>query len=85
MRQGSSLEQIEQMQGWISPRLGVRFEVIDGELELYHPDGTRFRSYTESEERAEEERIRAEQERLAKERAWAKLRELGIDPETLSG
>ena len=33
--------------------------------------------------RAKAERQRAEQEQLAKEKAYAKLRELGIDPETL--
>jgi Uma2 family endonuclease len=71
------LEAVESMHGWVSPRLGVRFELEDGELLLYRPDGERFASYLElvtqrerahqlaeqERERAEQERERAEQER----------------------
>ena len=71
----NSLEPISEMQGWVSPRLQVRFELEDGELVLFHPDGKRFETFTEISERAERERERAE--RLA-----AKLRALGIDPES---
>ena len=31
-RKGEKLEEIEQMMGWVSPRLGVRFEWEKGEL-----------------------------------------------------
>ncbi|MEW6497755.1 MAG: Uma2 family endonuclease [Cyanobacteriota bacterium] len=63
------LEVIEPMSGWVSPRLGVRFELTEEGLELYRPDGQRFLSYLELEEqrevaaqRAEQEAQRAEQE-----------------------
>ena len=80
-RQGETLEEIEQMAGWVSPRLGVRFELDRGELQLYRPDGERFTTYVELMEQREQERQRAEQERQRAERMAAQLRALGIDPE----
>jgi Uma2 family endonuclease len=81
------LEVIEPMSGWVSPRLGVRFELTEEGLELYRPDGQKFLSYLELEEqrefaaqRAEQEAQRAEQEAQRAERLAAKLRELNIDP-----
>jgi Uma2 family endonuclease len=73
-RQGETLEEIEPMEGWVSPRLGVRFELDRGELQLYRPDGERFATYVELLEQREQERQRAE-------RMAARLRALGIDPE----
>jgi len=69
------------MQGWVSPRLGVRFALnADGELELYRPDGERFASYVELAAQREQERQRAEQERQRAERLAAQLRALGVEP-----
>ena len=70
------LEVIEPMEGWISPRLGVRFELGEDGLEIYRPNGEKFLSYAELEaerlldrqrlqqesQRAEQESQRAEQE-----------------------
>jgi uncharacterized protein (DUF3084 family) len=50
------------MEGWISPRLGIRFELESGVLQLYRPDGERFATYVELMEQREQERQRAEQE-----------------------
>src|SRR5262245_59074349 len=44
IREGDKLKEIPQMQGWTSPRLKVRMEVIDGELALTGPDGRKFAS-----------------------------------------
>ncbi|NJM47738.1 MAG: Uma2 family endonuclease [Alkalinema sp. RU_4_3] len=62
------LDQIETMGGWVSPRLGIRFEMGE-ELELYRPDGQQFFSLAQLEamliqanRRAEQESQRAEQE-----------------------
>ena len=71
-----NLEVIEPMEGWISPRLGVRFELGEAELEIYQPDGESFLSPEELREERDFERQRAE--RLA-----AKLRELNIDPDSI--
>jgi Uma2 family endonuclease len=56
------LEVIEIMEGWVSPRVGVRFELPEAGLEIYRPDGQKFLSYAELEEERELERQRAQQE-----------------------
>ena len=92
-----SLQPIAEMNGWVSPRLKVRFEVEDGELQLYRPDGRRFATYAEIEARADraieradraEERAERAEERAELERTQAaifaqRLRELGVKPEDL--
>jgi hypothetical protein len=62
IRTNEFLSAIVQMDGWISPQLGVRLENRSGELELYRPDGKRFESFVEIAQRAEQEAHRAEQE-----------------------
>ena len=73
-RLNGALAEIENMNGWVSPRLSVRFELADGKLVLFGPDGRPFRDYVEVSRQADQEKQRAD--RLA-----AKLRELGVDPE----
>jgi hypothetical protein len=41
------------MQGWVSPFLQVRFEVVDGDLHIYGPDGKEFVTYVELAEQRE--------------------------------
>ncbi|MBW4669401.1 MAG: Uma2 family endonuclease [Cyanomargarita calcarea GSE-NOS-MK-12-04C] len=60
-RQGEQLLPIAQMDGWTSPRLGIRFAVGNHELVIYRPDGRQFLSPVELDQRAEQERQRAEQ------------------------
>jgi Uma2 family endonuclease len=62
------LEEITKMAGFVSPRLGIRFEPADGpnNLEIIGPDGKRFQTYVELIEQLEAEHRRAEeQSRLA--------------------
>jgi Uma2 family endonuclease len=87
--EGRLLEQIEAIEGWVSPRLGIRFELGE-ELELYRPDGVPFFSFNQinqmleqERQRAEQESQRAEQESQRADRLAEKLREMGVDPETL--
>lgn len=61
---------------WTSPTLGIRFEMTEDGLEVFYPNGERFKDPEE----VFEERDRAAAER---DRAFAKLREMGIDPEQL--
>jgi hypothetical protein len=79
----TNFQPITQMYGWVSPRLKIRFELDGMELKLYRPDGTPFRSHTELNQVAEQQRQRAEQEFLRAEKLAAKLHELNIDPDTL--
>ncbi|MBD2778878.1 Uma2 family endonuclease [Iningainema tapete] len=62
-RSGEDLEVIEEINGWVSPRLGVRFELTPDQLEIYRPDGQRFLTFMELDQLREQERQRAEQER----------------------
>lgn len=54
------LDRIESISGWVSPRLGIRFELAE-ELQLYRPDGTPFFSFTEINRMLEQERQRADE------------------------
>jgi Uma2 family endonuclease len=74
LRQGDRLRTIDEMNGWSSPRLGIRFDTSGEDLRIFRPDNEPFRSHQELEQRA----TQAEQER---ERLLAKLRELGVEPQ----
>ncbi len=83
------------MQGWISPRLGIRFELIGQDLQLYHPNGEPFTTYAElmlqrDQVRLERDQVRLEcdQVRLERNQAQSKLEQLSeklktLDPEQL--
>lgn len=73
LRGSEGLAPIAQMDGWVSPRLKVRFQFVDGDLHLYGPDGGKFATYVELVQQRDQERQRAE--RLA-----AQLRAAGIEP-----
>ena len=90
LRSGDELKAIEQVAGWVSPRLGIRFELSESELKIYRPDGQLFLSYLEveqqrqqAEERAEQAEERAEQAETQLQALRALLQERGIDPENL--
>ena len=79
---------IEEMDEWISPRLGVRFCFNEGPLTLYGPDEKKFLSFTELSQRADQETQRANQETQRADREaqrveqlMAQLRSLGVDPD----
>ena len=88
-RQGRELAKIERIAGWISPRLGIQFELEGLELGLYYPDGRRFLTYVElgqrveaetearikAETRAEKAEIRAEAESEARAKAETRAKE----------
>jgi Uma2 family endonuclease len=68
-RRNSRLELIDQITGWVSPRLGIRFELSENQLQIYRPDSQPFLTYLELEQQLQEERLRAQQERQEKEQA----------------
>ncbi|NES46911.1 Uma2 family endonuclease, partial [Moorena sp. SIO2C4] len=67
LRSGKKLEPIPQMRGWVSPRLGITFELVASQLVLYYPNGEPFASYLEISEQRDMAQQQAELERLAKE------------------
>ncbi|MEX0817986.1 MAG: Uma2 family endonuclease [Pirellulaceae bacterium] len=88
IRRGEALEEIPELNGWVSPRLGIRFELTADDLHLYALDGRPFATYTElfeqrehEHQRAEQEHQRAEREHQRAERLEAQLRDLGVNPE----
>ncbi len=75
IRRDDILRAVEAPDGWVSPRLGVRFDRSGGELQVLRPDGRPLPSYVElaaeserERQRAQQERQRAEQERRRAER-----------------
>lgn len=90
LRHGERLDVIEQMMDWVSPRLGIRFNMSGTELELYRPDGEKFATYVELATLREQEKLakeqaqqQLEQEKVRSQQLADKLRELGINPDDL--
>jgi Uma2 family endonuclease len=82
LRRGEILGRVRQVDGFVSPRLGIRFELSGPEMVVFYPDGRRFRTFEELEtERAQLEQ-RAERQaelmrRVLRQQATAdELREL---------
>jgi Uma2 family endonuclease len=81
IRDGERLLLANKSDEWTSPRLGVRF-VMASDLEIYHPNGERFLTFIELNERRRHAEQRAETAEQRAELLATKLRELGIDPDT---
>ncbi len=81
LRSGDSLHPIAEMDGWVSPRLGIRFELDGIELNIYRPDGRRFETYEELNQHFEQERQRAEQEYLRAEQERQRAEEAHLRAE----
>lgn len=65
VRIGGDLVPVDTSDGWVSPLLGIRFEVHADELRMYGPDGRLFRDFQD----VVAERDTAEQAREVAERA----------------
>ncbi|MET0099528.1 Uma2 family endonuclease, partial [Limnospira platensis] len=96
LHRDGELTMIEEMSGWVSPRLQIRFEFPPTGLELYYPDGRRFLTSVELHQQAQaaqqqaeesEQRARRAEEELAAEKVRSQrlaeqLKRLGIDPDS---
>jgi len=69
LRRNGRLEPIADMNGWISPRLQVRFVKERDELKLYGPDGKVFQSFQQVLDKAEQAQQQAEQAQQQAEQA----------------
>jgi Uma2 family endonuclease len=47
LRSDVSLQVINPLHNWISPKLGIRFDLSETDLQIFRPDGERFTTYTE--------------------------------------
>jgi len=70
IRNAGSLDSISESHDWVSPRLGIRFDLSSDELQIYRPDGTKFYSYIEVNTMLEEECLRTNKERLRAEQEF---------------
>jgi len=75
LRSGNQLELIDEINGWISPHLGVRFEMTADNLEIFTPSGERFLTFVELAQLKEQEKQRAEQEKQRADEAERQLEE----------
>ncbi len=85
-RQQEQLEAIEQIDGWISPRLGVRFQLSDKGLEMFDPSGEAFMSFVELAQlrrEAQAQAIEAEQLRQQAEQLRQQAEQRATDTEAL--
>src|SRR5262249_28666317 len=69
IRVGNKLQATKQMDGWESPRLGIRFDLSSGELVIYRPDGKRFLTFVELGQLQARTELRAKEEQRDKEKA----------------
>lgn len=90
LRSGDSFEVIEEMNGWVSPRLGIRFTLTPDTLEIFSTSGQKFLSPVEIDQLREQERQAKEaalqelqQERDRYQELLAKLKQQGIDTDNL--
>jgi Uma2 family endonuclease len=80
-RSENGLDEIPQMDGWTSPRLGIRFDMSGSELKIVGSDGQPFLTYQQLAEEREQTARQRDAERQRSERLAAQLRALGVEPE----
>ena len=92
LRSGGTMQEIEPIDGWVSPRLGTRFELQSGELKILGPDGRPFATYVELVKQREQEardRERAVMERdqatVARDQATAERDQATAERDRLAG
>jgi Uma2 family endonuclease len=97
IRNGDRLIAIEDADNWSSPRLGIRFEMQTDTLIVYYPDDRPFTSFVEldrlrqqaqqqlqqSQQQLQQSQQQLQQSQQQAEKLAAKLRELGIEPNSL--
>jgi Uma2 family endonuclease len=85
LRSGRRFLRVKKMNGYVSPRLGIRFEVGGPEVRIFNPDGTRFLSFVELGElaAAETERANTEAKRADAEQKRAETEKRKADAEAI--
>jgi Uma2 family endonuclease len=85
------LELVPSVADWLSPRLGIKFDLSGDEMTILGPDDRLFSTYPEvrqqfqdTSQQLEDTSQQLEAERSRSQALANKLRELGIDPSTLT-
>lgn len=69
VRRGEALLRVRQVHGFVSPRLGIRFDLSGPELVVYRPDGQRFLTFEELQAAHDREKQRADREKQRADQA----------------
>ncbi|GAC1461783.1 MAG: hypothetical protein NVSMB70_08150 [Chamaesiphon sp.] len=80
LRSSDRLDAIDPIDNWVSPRLGIRFNMSGEELHIIRPNGERFATYVEIAQRLEQAEQRAELAEQRAARLAEQLRIAGIEP-----
>jgi Uma2 family endonuclease len=82
LRHGMALATIPSMQGWVSPLLRIRFELVEGNLHVFGADGKKFKDYVELAHQMEKAEGLAQEQARQLERLRAQLKAAGLNPDT---
>lgn len=77
------LDVISEIENWVSPRLGIKFDLSGEELQIYRPDGNKFSSYLEICQLLEQAETALAVERRKTQLLAEKLKALGVNPDEL--
>jgi Uma2 family endonuclease len=81
VRDGDEFREVDEMNGFVSPRLGIRFDTAGEQLVIAHPDGRPFQTFQQIVDRAIGAEQSAERQKQEIERLRALLRAANIDPD----
>lgn len=81
IREKKMLSKIEQMDGWVSPLLGIKFDMSGDELRIVGKNGQEFVATAEAIRQREAERLAKEEALQRGDKLAAQLKALGVTPE----
>lgn len=84
LRSGDKLNVIEAMEGWISPRLGIKFILKPDNLDIYRPDGEPFLTFVQLGQLRQKAEQRVKQLEKAQLEAIPNLHQLGLTIEQIA-
>jgi Uma2 family endonuclease len=87
LRESAGLMEIPNIQGWVSPRLKVRFTMVEGELQIYRPDGLPLATYVElvaQRDQAQQAAVQAQQAAVQAQQAAAQAQQAAVRVEQVA-
>ena len=80
-RKNGRLTEIHRIDGWVSPLLGIKFDLAGDELRILGPDGQPFVATAEAIKQRDQLRVEKEQAQKVADKLAAQLQALGVEPE----
>ncbi|EAZ89116.1 Uma2 family endonuclease [Crocosphaera chwakensis] len=84
IRVEDKLNVIEEINHWVSPRLGIKFVLTSVNLEIYRPDGEPFLTFVELGQLRQQEKGKIKQLEQAQKNAIFRLHDLGLIVEQIA-